>query len=497
MVTLFAWLGRSDLLASESSDLAEQGPILSAVMVEHFDVVHLLSNYKSEETERYKQWLERRSGIVVILHLIKLESPTHHDEIYRATIKVLEDLRHQRTTLDWVFHLSPGTPAMASIWLLLAKTRYPVRLIESSREKGVKEVVFPFELSAEYMPSLNGSVDETIVRLMQGLPPENLAFKEIVHRCATMKRTVAMANRLAQYQVPVLIQGESGTGKELFARAIHGASTRGGEKFFAVNCGAIPPELIDTVLFGYEKGAFTGAIALKKGYFEDANGSTLFLDEIGELPLSMQVRLLRVLQEREITRVGSTTPIPINVRIIAATHRDLPIEIQGGRFREDLFYRLAVGVLRLPPLREREGDLGLLIDSMLVSINEAAACLPSFVEKKIDVKARNIMLHHAWPGNARELYNVLLRASIWASGEKITAEDVAESMAICVSSKEDAILGRAIGEGFSLQNLIDDVAIHYLERAMAQTHGNKTEAAQLLGLGSYQTLSNWLKKYQG
>lgn len=496
MAILLAWLGNSDLHASESSDPAARGPILSAILVEQFDAIHLFSDYSSVRTSAYIQWLELRSGLTVTHHPAKLTSPTSYEEIYHATIGVLKDLRSNQPASDWVFHLSPGTPAMASIWLLLAKTRYPARLIESSREQGVKEVNVPFELSAEFVPSPGRDTDDTIVRLMQSPPPKMPAFTAIVHRCAVMKRTVAMAYRLAQHHVPVLIQGESGTGKELFARAIHYASTRSEQVFIAVNCGAIPPELIDAELFGHEKGAFTGAGSAKAGYFESSDGGTLFLDEIGELPLAMQVRLLRVLQEGEVTRVGATKPKKINVRIIAATNRDLPTEIQANRFREDLFHRLAVGVLRLPPLREREGDLGLLIDSMLGSINAEAATLPGYKHKYLDVRARNIMLNHAWPGNARELHNVLLRASIWATGDKITAEDVAASLSIAAPLQKETILGRPIDQQISLPDLLSSVARHYLERAMAHTHGNKTEAARLLGLGSYQTLSNWLQKYR-
>ena len=311
-----------------------------------------------------------------------------------------------------------------------------------------------------------------------------------------MKRTVAMAHRLALREVPVLVQGESGTGKELFARAIHQASPRNGKPFVAVNCGAIPQELVDAELFGHEKGAFTGAAAARAGHFESADGGTLFLDEIGELPLASQVRLLRVLQEREVTRVGASVAKPINIRVIAATNRVLPEEIRGGRFREDLFHRLAVGVLQLPPLRNREGDLTLLIDSLLASINAEASSQPGYKNKKLDVAARNLLLRHSWPGNVRELHNALLRASIWASGEKITSEDIAESLAVTVPPAGETVLGRSLDDPISLPDLLSTVSRHYLQRAMAQAHGNKTEAARLLGLGSYQTLTNWLQKYE-
>jgi transcriptional regulator with PAS, ATPase and Fis domain len=305
-----------------------------------------------------------------------------------------------------------------------------------------------------------------------------------------------MAHRLALREVPVLIQGESGTGKELFARAIHQASSRNSKPFVAVNCGAIPPELVDAELFGHEKGAFTGAATARAGYFESADGGTLFLDEIGELPLASQVRLLRVLQEREVTRVGASAPKSINIRVIAATNRLLPEEIRGGRFREDLFHRLAVGVLQLPPLRHREGDLTLLIDSLLAGINADATSQPGYKHKKLDVSARNLLFKHHWPGNVRELHNALLRASIWASGEKITSDDIAESLAVTVTPAVDTVLGRPLNDPISLPDLLSTVSRHYLQRAMTQTHGNKTEAARLLGLGSYQTLSNWLQKYE-
>lgn len=311
-----------------------------------------------------------------------------------------------------------------------------------------------------------------------------------------MKRTIAMAHRLALTNVSVLIQGESGTGKELFARAIHRASRWSANPFVAVNCGAIPEALVDSELFGHQKGAFTGATNDRKGYFEAAEGGTLFLDEIGELPLASQVRLLRVLQEREVTRVGATTPIKINVRIIAATHRALPERIQSGLFREDLYYRIAVGVLKLPPLREREGDLTLLIESSLKTINAEVTHQINKNHKNISTQAKNLLLNHSWPGNVRELRNTLVRACIWATDDTISANDVRESLEASIAKQGNSVLDLPLDQPISIEKIMSGVARHYLTRAMAQTHANKTEAAILLGLGSYQTLSNWLKKYE-
>lgn len=494
MPILITWLGNTDLRTSETPDANEAGPILGAAKNIDFKEIHLISDHAASRSSAFASFLEEQSSGIVVLHSAELSSPTNHEEIYGVACRVLQTVRESWPSEELVFHLSPGTPAMAAIWLLLAKTQFPARLIESSKEQGVKEVDVPFELSAEFVPSTK-EADEALTRMMQGIPPESPAFTLIVHRCAAMKRTIAMAHRLALRDVPILIQGESGTGKELFARAIHQASTRSGKPFVAVNCGAIPQDLVDAELFGHEKGAFTGALSTRIGYFESADGGTLFLDEIGELPLASQVRLLRVLQEREVTRLGATKPRNIDVRIIAATNRVLPEEIQSGRFREDLFHRLAVGILLLPPLREREGDIGLLIDSILTTINAEAASQPGYVHKKLDINAKNLMFQHIWPGNVRELHNTLVRASIWASGNSINKEDVAESLAVTMPAKGETILGRSLNKSICLPDLMAEVARHYLERAMAQSHGNKSEASKLLGLGSYQTLSNWLQKY--
>lgn len=495
MDILLAWVGKSDLLASEQQNTDVSGPIFNAIKDKRFDQVHILSDYNVRETQLYIEWLLKQSGICAILHKFKLTSPTSYDEIYQAVNAVVPKVLEQSPSANLTFHLSPGTPAMAAIWILLAKTRYRAKLIESSQQSGVKEVNIPFELSAEYLPTPSKDADNALAKLMQGIPPSSPVFKSIIHRCAPMKKVIAMAQRLSLRDVPVLIQGESGTGKELFARAIHQASHRSGAPFVAVNCGAIPLELVDAELFGHEKGAFTGASTARIGYFEAADSGTLFLDEIGELPLASQVRLLRVLQEGEVTRVGSTKPKKIDVRIVAATNRVLPREILEGRFREDLFHRLAVGVLLLPPLREREGDLTLLIDSMLKNINEEAFSHPGYKHKKLDVDARNLLLHHGWPGNVRELHNVLLRASIWALEDRITVQDITESLAISIQPRNETVLGKSLESPISLPDIIADVARHYLERAISQSHGNKTDAAKLLGLGSYQTLSNWLQKY--
>ncbi len=384
---------------------------------------------------------------------------------------------------------------MAAVWIILSKTRYPATLIESSIEKGVKVASVPFDISAEFIPDLLRGPDSRLEKLSAGLPPEAPEFENIVHRSRIMSRVITKARHIAPRSVPVLIEGETGTGKELLARAIHAASPRKAKPFLAVNCGAIPSELIESEFFGYEKGAFTGADKQKKGYFEAANTGTLFLDEIGELSILAQSKILRVLQEKVITRLGATQPIKFDVRIIAATNRNLIDEVAAGRFRPDLFYRIAVAVLKLPPLRERSGDISLLIDRLLDQINKESIEEPGYKHKKISANAKNLMLQHAWPGNVRELQNTLRRAAIWSVDPTIDTQDISEAMLPMIHTNNDKLLERPLGDGFNLSELMEKLARHYLKRALDESNGNKTKATELVGLPSYQTFSNWLKKY--
>jgi len=302
-----------------------------------------------------------------------------------------------------------------------------------------------------------------------------------------------MVRRVADTEATVLITGESGTGKELVARAIHSLGSRREGPFVAGNCAALPAELIEAELFGVEKGAFTGAHAARAGRFERADGGTLFLDEVGDLPLDAQAKLLRAIQQKEVTPVGESTPVGVDVRILAATHRDLMADVAAGRFREDLFHRLAVGIIHLPPLRERTGDIDFLADHFLDSFNADTQNRPEGQEKKFSQEARNFLNQHPWPGNVRELYHTLLRATIWSIGETLTADDISSAL-LTTGRAEDQILGRPLTKGFDLQALLDEVTRHYLSRAMAQAGNRKKHAAELLGIANYQTLTNKLTR---
>ena len=380
---LVTWIGHADLRAVEDSATVGIGPIAQALDARRFDAAFLLTDH-DVEASGYLRWLEARSGGTEISVLREqLTGPTEFGEIYTAAVRACEQALATKRGAALTFHLSPGTPAMAAVWIIVAKTRFPATMIESSREHGVRTASVPFDISADFLPDLLRQPDRELERLSAGLPPEAPEFGEIVHRSSVMQRVILRARRVAPRSVPVLLEGETGTGKELMARAIHQASPRRGRPFVAVNCGALPPELVESELFGHEKGAFTGAERARSGYFVTADGSTLFLDEIGELPAAAQVTLLRALQEGAIVRVGATTPRQVDVRVIAATNRTLTEEVAEGRFREDLFYRLAVAVLLLPPLRKRPGDVGLLADRLLERINTESRNEPGYQDKKI------------------------------------------------------------------------------------------------------------------
>ena len=304
MRILVAWLGRRDLDAAASGDPEDVGPTASVLDTRDFEASVILSNYSDADEAGYVQYMDRRGAPPLhILHKNLGGDPTDYVAIHAAVVEGMEFVEATfGENVDLSIHVSPGTPAMHAIWVLLAKTRYPAELIQSSREKGVATVTIPFDISAEFLPDVLRRSDRKLERLAEGLPPATPAFDDILGTSWAIERAKTRARRAALSSFPVLLEGESGTGKELFARAIHSASPRSGSPFVAVNCGALPDGLAESLLFGHERGAFTGADEARPGFFEAANGGTIFLDEIGELPLALQVKLLRVLQEGAVQR---------------------------------------------------------------------------------------------------------------------------------------------------------------------------------------------------
>ncbi len=491
---LISWIGLTDFDAAEGRLAAEQiGPIASALSERSFDQLFLLydKSYKAR-AEGFLSWLCLSFDRPVVPVGVCLSSPVDYREIHDAFDGFLTDLLSRQPDLDITIHLSPGTPAMASISVLLGKTKCQARFIQSSPQAGVVDVDIPFDITAEFIPSLLAGEDKKLEGLSAARAHVDAAFDDIITQTPEVRRLIEKAHRIAVRDVPVLIMGESGTGKELFAKAIHNSSHRKNKPMVIVNCGAIPKDLIESELFGHVKGAFTGAAVDKLGFFGAADGGSIFLDEFGELPADAQVRLLRVLQSGEFNRVGDSKTKQVDVRIIAATNRNLAEEVARGTFREDLFYRVAVGILQLPPLRARQGDIALLAERLLDEINRKAATQPGYQGKKISSKAKNIIIRHSWPGNVRELHATLLRASIWSEGNKLTEHDMQEALLQSPRGAAD-LLGHELDKSFKIESLIDNLKRHYIERALAQAGGKKKDAAELLGIGSYQVLTNWMK----
>lgn len=312
-------------------------------------------------------------------------------------------------------------------------------------------------------------------------------FDNIITCCSTMKKVIEQAKQFAQAEAAVVVTGETGTGKEMFAQSVHNNSDRKDGPFVAVNCAAVPENLLESELFGYEEGAFTGARrGGKKGLFELAHNGTIFLDEIGELPLKLQARLLRVLQEKAIIRVGGDRVIPINVRIIAATHRDLEESVKNGTFRQDLYYRLNVLRLSLPPLRERKDDIPLLIDRLL----EKICCRTNKARPIISDEVLKIFGSYYWPGNVRELENILERLVVLKAGCRVYPEDISEIIGIPKANKDNN--ESHSGTNIELKGSLKEMEMAIIRKTLELTGYDKEKTSKKLGI-SLTTLWRRLK----
>ncbi len=337
---------------------------------------------------------------------------------------------------------------------------------------------------------------------MPPTPPRRPALQRLLGDSAAMQQVRVLVDKVARSMAPVLVHGESGTGKELVARAIHDCSARAGGPFVAVNCGAIPENLLEAEFFGYRKGAFTGANDDREGFFQAAQSGTLFLDEIGDLPLAMQSKLLRVIQERAVRPLGATAEQPVNVRIVSATHKDLGAEVQVGRFRQDLFYRLNVIRIVVPPLRERLSDVPAICRAVIERIARDAGVAPV---PTLAPEAEQLLLRYAFPGNVRELENLLHRALALAAGTSIGVEDLGlpdgafedtgqDSTAAPLDAGMPSPAVRAVAEAAApepalptdLVGYLDEVERQVLQRALERHRYNRTAAGASLGLSLRQ-----------
>ncbi len=364
--------------------------------------------------------------------------------------------------------------------------------------------------ATDYIRKSPGLVDEIKLAINRALEKlalsrQNFAFKRdaatrnslenIIGVSSAMEKLKQTIRTVASTQSTVLIYGESGTGKELVARAVHVCSPRVAEPFVSINCGAFPETLLESELFGYVKGAFTGASQNKRGLFEVAEGGTVFLDEIGEMSLTMQVKLLRVLQERSVRPVGATEEIAIDVRLIAATNRDLDKQVAENTFREDLYYRLSVIPISVPPLRERREDVPLLVNHFLKKYAPGAGKTVA----RVDKQSLELLSSYDWPGNVRQLENTIERAVALETGDELHVELPAErpkarAAAAGVGADGSIATGSVLPEGVPMEKYVADIEVNLLKSALAQSNGVQTRAADLLKI-SYRSFRHLMKKY--
>jgi DNA-binding NtrC family response regulator len=345
-----------------------------------------------------------------------------------------------------------------------------------------------YELRKRVMNLIEKQQLKEEVSTLREMLDKRYGFESIIGRSAPMEHLFEQMRLVAPTRSSVLIVGDSGTGKELVANALHRASPRRNERFLAINCGAIPSDILESELFGHERGAFTGAVTRKIGKFELAHRGSLFLDEISELYPELQVKLLRVLEERQIMRVGGSELIPVDFRLIAATNRDLEKEVADGRFREDLYYRLKVVTLRIPPLRERPGDIPQLAEHFLNLFCQEHGKPP----QRLSPGTLELLSRFSWPGNVRQLRNVIESAVVFSQGEEITPADlpveVRESSAVSTAGLP---VQSVVGEPRTMADIERQAILETLER----TGGHRAKAADILGIG-LRTLQRKLKEYK-
>ncbi len=375
------------------------------------------------------------------------------------------------------------TQDIAKLVSLLTAERITVPVVACGINSDTQSAVKAIKAGAkEYIPLPPD--EELIAAVLEAIAEET---HYVIHASPAMVKAIALADQVAKSDASVLITGESGTGKEVIAQYIHRKSKRAQQAFISVNCAAIPENLLESELFGHEKGAFTGAVARRIGKFEEASNGTLLLDEISEMDTRLQAKLLRVLQEQEIDRIGGNKPVKINLRILATSNRNLQAEVAKGSFREDLYFRLNVIHLHMPPLRDRKEDIPLLAEHFIQKYSKANSIPP----RPLAPEAKQVISSHAWPGNVRELENIIHRAVLLAEGNRIEAQAIhlpnsattPQATAPDTRAKNE-LVGRTV-ESVERQLIID--TLHHCL-------GNRTHAANILGI-SIRTLRNKLKEY--
>ena len=324
----------------------------------------------------------------------------------------------------------------------------------------------------------------TEVAVLREKVRSSLEIDNIIGKSEAMQKLLSIVPKVAANSANVLVTGESGTGKELIAAALHNLSPRSGRHYVPINCASLPENLLESELFGHMKGSFTGAVHNKQGLFEIADEGTLFLDEIGEMPMNLQSKLLRAIENGTFRRVGGTSDLKVNTRIIAATNRDLKQSVSNGTFREDLFFRLNVIPIHIPPLRERRDDIPLLLEHFISKYSPDR-------KRQFTASALGTLMSFSWPGNIRELENMVERILLFTDSEMITNQDLPEELTLRQSREETELIGNGC---IDLETLLADIEKKYLIEALRKSGGNKTDASKLLGL-SFRSFRHKLSKY--
>ncbi|MBW8190290.1 sigma 54-interacting transcriptional regulator [Neiella marina] len=492
MPTLLSWLGKTDLdNMSQDSSAA-----IASIALKHeqpFEQILILANAWDEKWHQYEEWLKRRLATLsrpteVKIVRAHINSPIDYPSIGREADKYIGKLANESDQL--FINLTSGTPAMTALSVVLGKAKENVHFVQATPDN---KLIYA-EIDVDFSRVYNKSAAHQAADRATKVPKPQAGFEKLISESSKMQQVVTTASNYAKAEVPVLILGETGTGKEVMANAIHQSSFRANQPFKIVNCGALPENLVDSILFGHVKGAFTGAQKDHKGLFESADGGTLFLDEVGELKPDTQVKLLRALQQGEITRVGDNQTRTVDVRIIAATHRNLINMVDTGEFREDLFYRLAIGVIELPPLRERNEDIAALAQHLLAEINDNFKQLSGFKSKKISENGIKFIESQAWPGNIRELWSTLHRAVLTTESAEIGADTLKNSVIKRQSIAETESISLSYGDSVDVNFLIEKYKKKYVLAALKASGYKLTEATKMLGLNNHQTLKSWMEK---
>lgn len=499
-----SWVGAHDLTPLKDShrDKNSLGPIMGMVdsdigkKIDHFHLIHG-AGYLDDLFMLFQSNLKKITSKGVTLHRVNLKDPTSYRHIYEIVRNIFN--QYSDPSINWHIQTSSGTPQMAAIWLLIATTfpkknmtLYQGHYHPDQKRSIMTQVEIPFNIALSFLPDLQKG-DEQLTFPGWDRVPE---YSNIMHHSQKMSQLLKVTWRISKFNVPVLIQGETGTGKELFAQAIHATSARKNKIFKTFNCAAVQDTLAESTLFGWAKGAFTNALKDSKGIFEQAEGGTVFLDEIGDLSMDIQRKMLRFLECGEIQRAGDGFTKRVDVRIVAATHKNLLEMIQEGTFREDLYYRLSVAVLKLPALRERREDILPLADHFLEKINHEFSQVEEieYQKKQLSAESRLFLEREYWAGNVRDLYHVLERAAIWEESGIIIPELL---QSVMIDRKEVTTLQIPKVEhleSVDLQEILFQTEAAYIKAALKKTGGHIKKSAERLGYNSFQNMTTRMKK---